>query len=90
MPNTHEQNQLLIFTLSNDSATKRPEQLVTLLNESLEKHFPEATGLIQITQSTNDTSVKLIQLDHLDEEIIEKIIHQARVIYNEFMINPWY
>ena len=90
MTNTHEENPILTFTLSTDGATKRPEQLVTILNESLGKHFPETTGLIQIAHSTNDTSVRILQLDHLDDDLIEKLIHQARVVYNEFMINPWY
>ena len=77
------------FALNPASASKRPEQLVRLLEASLEREFPTANGVIDISHS-DDGVVTVHHLDALEGDVAEKLAHRARVVYNDFMISPWY
>ena len=78
------------FTLNPRAASKRPEQLVRLLESSLAREFPAADGVIEVAHSVGDGVVTLRHLDALDHDDAQKLAHRARAIYNEFMISPWY
>ena len=77
------------FTLDPGRSTKRPEQLVRLLEGSLEREFPSASTVVKVSHSA-DGVVTILHLDALDEEVAHKLAHRARVVYNDFMISPWY
>jgi len=78
------------FALQSQSASKRPEQLVTLLEDTLRREFPESADVVQVSHSVDDAVVHLLHLDQLEEDAAEKLAHRARAVYNDFMISPWY
>ena len=78
------------FTLDPLGPSKRPEQLAALLESALQREFPAAAGVIEVSCSATDGVVSLRHLDALDSDTAQKLAHRARVVYNDFMISPWY
>lgn len=78
------------FTLKPNSPTKRPEQLARLLDTAIRQEFPEVGDSIEICHAAETGVVEILHLDHLENQVAEKLAHRARVVYNEFMISPWY
>ena len=72
------------------SRSKRPEQLVALLDSALRRKFPEALDLLEIAQVPNPPAVSLRGLEKLDEDVVKRLTHTARGVFNDFMISPWY
>ena len=78
------------FTLPPRGASKRPEQLAALLENTLRREFPAAAKLLEIACLPDGATVTLRNLDQLDEEVARKITRRADVVRNEFLISPWY
>ncbi|MYI74518.1 MAG: hypothetical protein F4057_04125 [Acidobacteria bacterium] len=78
------------FTLPPRGASKRPEQLAALLENTLRREFPAAAKLLEIACLPDGATVALRNLDQLDEEVARKITRRADVVRNEFLISPWY
>ncbi len=74
----------------NSSLSKRPDQLATLLDSALQREFPEALDIVEITQVSNPPVVSLRGLEKLEEETAKRLTHRARAVFNDFMISPWY
>ncbi|MXY15737.1 MAG: hypothetical protein F4Y57_01695 [Acidobacteria bacterium] len=78
------------FTLPPRGASKRPEHLAALLENTLRREFPAAAKLLEIACLPDGATVALRNLDQLDEEVARKITRRADVVRNEFLISPWY
>lgn len=78
------------FTLDPRGAAKRPEQLAALVESALRREFPEALDVVEVAHSPDDAVVSLRCLEKVDRATAEKLAHRARVVYNDFMISPWY
>ena len=78
------------FTLDPHSPSKRPEQLMTLLQSTLQREFPDAAGVVEVSLSPEDGVVSILHLDQLEEDVAATLAHRARVVFNDFMISPWY
>ncbi len=78
------------FRLDPHSPSKRPEQLAALVESALRREFPAATQVVEVVHSADDAVISLRNLEQVDSGTAEKLAHRARVVYNDFMINPWY
>ena len=78
------------FRLDPDSPSKRPEQLAALVESALRREFPAAAEIVEVVHAADDAAVSLRNLEQVDSITAEKLAHRARVVYNDFMINPWY
>ena len=78
------------FVLDPDSASKRPEQLVSLLKRVLEQEFPDAFPPLEVMHAHESATVSLAGLDDLDEAIASEVVHRARAVFAEFVTSPWY
>ena len=84
------QSKSVDFTLDPRSPSKRPEQLAALLEQALRREFPESLAIVEISHAPQTPVVSLRNLEQLEAETSKALTHRARVIYNEFMISPWY
>ena len=80
----------ITFTLPPRGASKRPEQLASLLESTLRREFPGAAQRLEIACGTDGASVVLRNLDQLDAAAARKLTRRARAVCNEFLISPWY
>ena len=88
---TEQQQQHDIeFTLNPSNPSKRPEQLLRLLESALQREFPDAAKLVKLSRSPDGRIVSLRNLNRLEVNVAQKLAHRARVVFNDFMINPWY
>ncbi len=78
------------FRLDPHSPSKRPEQLAALVESALRREFPAAAQVVEVVHSAADAVISLRNLEQVDSGTAEKLAHRARVVYNDFMINPWY
>ena len=78
------------FTLEPSSPSKRPEQLVSLLESALQREFPKALGIVDIWHEPGEPLVSVRNLEKLDEQTAKTLAHRARGVYNDFMTSPWY
>ena len=78
------------FTLPPRGAAKRPEQLAALLESTLRREFPDAAALIEVACLPDGATVAVRNLDQVDEPTARKLARRAHVVYNEFLISPWY
>ena len=78
------------FRLDPHSPAKRPEQLAALVESALRREFPAAAEVVEIVHSAEDGAISLRNLEAVDGGTAEKLAHRARVVYNDFMISPWY
>ena len=90
MGNDQGQPKTVDFTLDARTPSKRPEQLAALLEQALQREFPEAGAVVEISQTPQTSVVSLRNLEQLEEGTATALTHKARAIYNEFMISPWY
>ena len=85
-----DERPTVAFTLDRRGAVKRPEQLAALVESVLRREFPEAAAIVEVACSPDDAVVSLRRLEKVDRATAEKLAHRARVVYNDFMISPWY
>ena len=78
------------FTLPPRGAAKRPEQLAAILESTLQREFPDAAALIEVACLPDGATVAVRNLDQVDDRTARKLSRRARVVYNEFLISPWY
>ena len=78
------------LTLPPRGAAKRPEQLATLLESTLRREFPDAAALIEVACLPDGATVAVRNLDQVEEHTARKLARRAHVVYNEFLISPWY
>lgn len=71
-------------------AAKQPQQLATLLENTLRQEFPEAAALIEVACLPDQATVVVRNLDRIDPPTARKLARRARLVYNEFLISPWY
>ena len=76
--------------LDPSSPSKRPEQLVILLERALEQEFPEALEIIDIWHAPGKPLVSVRNLEKLDEPTAKNLAHRVRGVFNDFMTSPWY
>ena len=76
--------------LPSRGAAKRPEQLAALLESTLQREFPAAAALIEVACLPDGATVAVRKLDQVDERTAQKLSRRARIVYNEFLISPWY
>ena len=46
--------------------------------------------MVKVAHAADDAVVSLRNLEQVDRSTAEKVAHRARVVYNDFMISPWY
>ena len=85
-----EERPTVEFRLDPHSAAKRPEQLAALVESALRREFPAAAEVVEVVHSAEDGAISLRNLEEVDGGTAEKLAHRARVVYNDFMISPWY
>ncbi len=85
-----EQRPTVEFKLDPRSPSKRPEQLAALVESALRREFPAAAQVVEVAHSAEDGVISLRNLEEVDGGTAEKLAHRARVVYNDFMISPWY
>ena len=85
-----DQRPAVEFRLDPRSPSKRPEQLAALVESALRREFPAAAEIVEVVHSADDAAVSLRNLEQVDSATAEKLAHRARVVYNDFMISPWY
>ena len=90
MPTPKSEQPIVRFTLDPHSPSKRPEQLAALIESAVQREFPDVADVVQVSHSRDDAVISLLNLDKLEEDTAKKIAHRARVVFNDFMINPWY
>lgn len=90
MPEQHDQPPTVEFTLDPTSPSKRPEQLITLLERALQREFPEALEIVDIQHTPGEPVVSIKGLEKLDTQMAKSLAHRARVVFNDFMTSPWY
>ncbi len=78
------------LTLPPRGAAKRPEQLAALLESTLRREFPDAAALIEVACLPDGATVAVRNLDQVDERTARKLGRRAHVVYNDFLISPWY
>ncbi len=78
------------FRLDPHSPAKRPEQLAALVESALQREFPAASKVVEVVHGAEDGVISLRNLEEVDGGTAEKLAHRARVVYNDFMISPWY
>ena len=90
MPQQQDQPPTVEFTLDPSSPSKRPEQLITLLESALQREFPEAFEIVDIRHTPGEPVVSIGALEKLDPLIAKSLAHRARAVFNDFMTSPWY
>lgn len=90
MPERQNQPPTLDFTLDPNSPSKRPEQLLSLLEMVLRRESPEAFEIIDIWHAPGKPVVSIRNLEQLDEQVAKDLTHRARSVFNDFMTSPWY
>ena len=80
----------LDFQLDSTSPSKRPEQLVNLLERELGREFPKALEIVDIVHAPGERLVSVRHLEKLDEETSKNLAHLARGVFSNFMTSPWY
>ena len=85
-----EERPTVEFKLDPHSPAKRPDQLAALVESALRREFPAASKVVEVVHGAEDGVVSLRNLEEVDGGTAEKLAHRARVVYNEFMISPWY
>ena len=85
-----EERPAVEFRLDPHSPSKRPEQLAALVESALRREFPAAAEIVEVVHSAEDAAVSLRNLEQVERATAEKLAHRARVVYNDFMISPWY
>lgn len=90
MNETTDSAETVEFELDASSATKRPEQLYNLLDRMVRKEFPDFVDIVQVVHAVGDSTVRLTNLETLDEAVAKEVAHRARGIYNDFVTSPWY
>jgi hypothetical protein len=90
MTDNGNESPSLQFTLDPNKPSKRPEQLAALLETTLQREFPKAASIISVSHSPDAAVVGLCNLKDLEDDIAKKVVHRARVVFNDFMISPWY
>ena len=85
-----EERPTVEFRLDPHSPAKRPEQLAALVESALRREFPAASKVVEVVHGTEDGVISLRNLEEVDGGTAEKLAHRARVVYNDFMISPWY
>ena len=89
-PERAEQRPVVEFRLDPHGPSKRPEQLAELVESALRREFPAAAEVVEVACAADDAVVSLRNLEQVDRSTAEKVAHRARVVYNDFMISPWY
>ena len=89
-PERAEQRPVVEFRLDPHGPSKRPEQLAELVESALRREFPAAAEVVEVAHAAGDAVVSLRNLEQVDRSTAEKVAHRARVVYNDFMISPWY
>jgi len=90
MPEQHDQPPIVEFTLDPTSPSKRPEQLITVLERTLQREFSEAFEIVDIQHTPGEPVVSIKGLEKLDTQIAKSLARRARVVFNDFMTSPWY
>ena len=72
------------------NSSKRPEQLARLIEQALQRDFPAALAVVEISYDLQTSVVSLRNLDQLEEGTAKALAHKTRGVFNEFMISPWY
>ena len=90
MPEPQDPPPTVDFTLDPSSPSKRPEQLVSLLESTLRREFPEALEIVDVWHAPGAPLVSVRNLEKLDERTAKTLAHRARGVFNEFMTSPWY
>ena len=90
MAEHHDPPASLDFQLDPSSPSKRPEQLVSLLERVLGQEFPAALEIINIVHAPGKPRVSIRNLEKLDEPTSKHLAHRARGVFNDFMTSPWY
>ena len=85
-----EERPAVEFRLDSHSPAKRPEQLAALVESALRREFPAAAQVVEVVHDAEDGVISLRNLEEVDSGTAEKLAHRARVVYNDFMISPWY
>ncbi len=85
-----EERPAVEFRLDPHSPAKRPEQLAALVESALRREFPAAAQVVEVVHGAEDGVISLRNLEEVDSGTAEKLAHRARVVYNDFMISPWY
>ena len=88
MGNDQGQPKTVDFTLNARTPSKRPEQLAALLEQALQREFPESGAVVEISHTPQTSVVSLRNLEQLEEGTATALTHKARAIYNEFMNQP--
>ena len=86
MGNDQGQPKTVDFTLDARTPSKRPEQLAALLEQALQREFPESGAVVEISHTPQTSVVSLRNLEQLEEGTATALTHKARAIYNEFMM----
>ena len=90
MTDNESESPSLQLTLDPNKPSKRPEQFAALLETTLQREFPTTASIISVSHSPDAPVVGLCNLEDLEDDIAKKVAHRARVIFNDFMISPWY
>ena len=90
MANRQDTPPSLDFHLDPSSPSKRPEQLVILLERALGQEFPGTLEIIDIVHAPGNPLVSVRNLEKLDEPTAKDLAHRARGVFNDFMTSPWY
>ena len=90
MPERQDHPPTVDFTVDPISPSKRPEQLVSLLESALRLDFPEALETVEIWHAPGEPVVSIRNLEQLDEQVAKNLARRARGVFNEFMTSPWY
>ena len=56
----------------------------------MQREFPDVADVVHVSHSRDDAVISLLNLDKLEEDTAKKIARRARVVFNDFMISPWY
>lgn len=84
------------FQLDRHSASKRPDQLVSVLARVLEREFPEVIDRIRISFDADTAVVRVEQrgdgddTDELDEATVTSVVKVSQGSYDDFITSPWY
>ena len=78
------------FQLDPTSASKRPDQLVSVLTRTLRQEFPEVFERLGISHDADTALVSILHLDELDAATATEVSARARTAYNDFITSPWY
>ncbi len=78
------------FQLDPGSASKRPDQLVSVLTRTLRQEFPEVFERLGISHDAETALVSILHLDELEPAVATAVTKRARAAYHDFVTSPWY